>query len=264
MSRHTKDGSPDGWTGYTWDKRVLPNHKTLNRWLKSQSLMIGANLHDNEGVGPNEAEYPAACAALGIDPATNQTIPFSVANETLMMAVEDNVLKPLHANGSGIDFWWIDWQQGGKQGGAPGGRANPTIWLNKVRSTDPKRWGSKERALILARWGGMGNHRYQVGFSGDIGDKGPDLSWSNLAYQPYFSASGSNVGFGFWYGMHIFLSHFLFTYAFDNSQLTHVFLFPDDSKGPMIFWDQVLPTLQAALTLVTVASLVCGGCSGEQ
>ena len=40
----------------------------------------------------------------------------------------------------------------------------------------------------------MGNHRYQVGFSGDVAG----LTWDNLAYQPYFSMTGTNVGYGFW------------------------------------------------------------------
>ncbi len=48
--------------------------------------------------------------------------------------------------------------------------------------------------MVLARWGGLGNHRYQVGFSGDVAE----LSWKNLAYQPYFSMTGTNVGYGFW------------------------------------------------------------------
>ncbi|QDZ20538.1 glycoside hydrolase [Chloropicon primus] len=198
MNWHIKDGSPDGWTGYSWDERVLPNHSTLNRWLKKQNLMLSANLHDDEGVGPNEARYPEACSAAGIDPATKKTIPFSVANKTLMLAVEDQVLAPLKANGSAIDFFWVDWQQGGKEGGALGGRSNPTIWLNKVRCTDALRHGRDERNMVLGRWGGLGNHRYQLGFSADIADQHVWADWSLLAYQPYFSASGSNVGYGFW------------------------------------------------------------------
>lgn len=43
--------------------------------------------------------------------------------------------------------------------------------------------GDNNRAMVLARWGGLGAHRYQVGFSGDVAA----LTWSNLAYQPYFS-----------------------------------------------------------------------------
>jgi len=44
----------------------------------------------------------------------------------------------------------------------------PTIQLNRLRVTAPKRRGSDTRGMVLARWGGLGNHRYQVGFSGDV------------------------------------------------------------------------------------------------
>lgn len=51
---------------------------------------------------------------------------------------------------------------------------------------------------MLARWGGLGTHRYNVGFTGSGANvlvtvltlpKGDvaGLSWANLAYQPYFS-----------------------------------------------------------------------------
>lgn len=114
-----------------------------------------------------------------------------------------------------LDFYWIDWQQGGTQGGAAGGTQNPTvdgivyslqyidsfymfvrvqIWTNKIRVTDPKRQGKSKRGLVLARWGGIGTHRYQVGFSGDVNP----MSWDTLAYQPYFSLTASNVLYGYW------------------------------------------------------------------
>ena len=49
--------------------------------------------------------------------------------------------------------------------------------------------GSDERAMVLARWGGLGGHRYQVGFSGDV----KDVNWDTLRYQPYFSTTAANV-----------------------------------------------------------------------
>ena len=51
----------------------------------------------------------------------------------------------------------------------------------------------KTRPLIFHRWGGLGNHRYQIGFSGDT-----YINWRSLDFQPYFTATASNVGFGFW------------------------------------------------------------------
>ena len=203
MNWHTKDGSPDGWTGYTWDQRLFPSPHVLTTWLKSsKGLALGANLHDFEGVGVNEHRYPTCATKLGMD--DGMTIPFSVTNATISLTVEDVIVKPLNnppnAPGVGFDFMWIDYQQGGHGGGAPGGKANPTFYLNHLRFNDNKRWNQDKRPMILGRWGGMGSHRYPVGFSGDPGifQNVTDLSWKTLAYQPYFSWSGSNVGFGMW------------------------------------------------------------------
>ena len=103
------------------------------------------------------------------------------------------------------DFWWIDWQQGETKGntgqdGRPDGKMNPTVWTAKARVTDSIRrckqghGCTNKRGVTFARWGGLGQHRYQHGFSGDV----KHLTWANLAYQAYFSATASNVGFGFW------------------------------------------------------------------
>lgn len=49
------------------------------------------------------------------------------------------------------------------------------------------------RPMIYHRWGGIGSHRYQIGFSGDC-----FASWQVLSYLPYFTATASNVGYGYW------------------------------------------------------------------
>jgi len=49
-------------------------------------------------------------------------------------AVEDIVLGDILRQG--VDFFWIDWQQGGSQGGLSGDKQNPTMWLNHLRCTD--------------------------------------------------------------------------------------------------------------------------------
>ncbi len=144
-------------------------------------------------------------ASLGIN--NGKTIPFeSCSNASIAYALEDIVLNAVEAGG--MDFWWIDWQQGGKQGGCAGGKQNPTIWLSKLRGTDKFRHNDVTRAVVLGRWGGLlsffsymskyiltqiglGAHRYQVGFSGDVAR----LTWQNLAMQPYFSFTASNVGY---------------------------------------------------------------------
>ena len=62
------------------------------------------------------------------------------------------------------------------------------------RVTDPIRRGNAASVAWCLPWGGLGSHRYQVGFSGDVAV----VNWENLAYQPYFSSTASNVAYGFW------------------------------------------------------------------
>eukprot|EP01134_Creolimax_fragrantissima_P005070 CFRG5070T1 len=190
MNWHKKNS----WTGYSWDTNLFPHPVRTLEWLKSQKLHTSANLHDAEGVQKYEDEFKAACLAIGVDPSTTEVINFTVADSNVMLnGLEDVVLSRLEQQG--IDFWWIDWQQGESGFGAYGGKMNPTIWTNKIRATDAKRRGnSRKRGFVLARWGGHGTHRYQVGFSGDV----KTVNWANLAYQPYFTMTGSNLGYGWW------------------------------------------------------------------
>eukprot|EP00056_Hartaetosiga_gracilis_P005958 m.91505 g.91505 ORF g.91505 m.91505 type:complete len:1088 (-) comp12327_c0_seq1:202-3465(-) len=185
MNWHTKYH----WGGYTPDPHLYPFPNDTFDYIHNEGLHIAANLHDDDGVHNTEQTFVAMCHAMGLDPDTTSQIAFSAINKTYVYSLEDIVLGSVP-----IDFWWIDWQQGGTQGGCAGGKQNPTIWTDKIRSTDPKRQGKDTRGVVLARFGGLGSHRYQVGFSGDVAG----LTWKNLAYQPYFSFTASNVGYGFW------------------------------------------------------------------
>ncbi len=98
------------------------------------------------------------------------------------------ILHPLQE--SGIDFWWLDWQQWKDSKMMPG--LSNTWWLNYVFYTDMQRQGLN-RPLLYHRWGGLGNHRYQIGFSGDV-----VMTWNSLNYQPYFTSTASNVLYGYW------------------------------------------------------------------
>ena len=110
--------------------------------------------------------------AMGIDPATKQYVPFDITDKKFATNYLNLLHHPLEKQG--IDFWWLDWQQEDDTK-TPG--LNPTWWLNYVHFTDQEREG--KRPLLFHRWGGLGNHRYQIGFSGDT------ISvWESLAFQP--------------------------------------------------------------------------------
>lgn len=88
----------------------------------------------------------------------------------------------------GVDFWWLDWQSGGlsKVEGL-----DPLWVLNHYHYLDSGRDG--KRPMTFSRYAGPGSHRYPVGFSGDT-----IVTWASLAFQPYFTATASNIGYGMW------------------------------------------------------------------
>jgi len=180
-------GQTLGWTGYTWDRNNFPDPEGFLAWCERKGLRTPLNLHPASGIQPHEEQYPAMARAMGIDSSTRKYVPFDIVDKKFATNYFNTVIHPLERQG--VDFWWLDWQQWGTTR-IPG--VTPTWWLNYVFFTDMERRGSA-RPLLFHRWGGLGNHRYQIGFSGDV------ISvWESLKFQPYFTATASNVGFGYW------------------------------------------------------------------
>jgi len=175
-----------GWTGYSWNKTLFPDPGQFLAKLHAEGLKTSLNLHPASGVQPWEDAYPAMATAMGIDPATKQYVPFDITDKKYATNYMNLLHHPLEKQG--IDFWWLDWQQE-QFTKMPG--VMPTWWLNYVHFTDQQREGN--RPLLFHRWGGLGNHRYQIGFSGDTVSV-----WDSLAFQPWFTATAANVGYAYW------------------------------------------------------------------
>jgi alpha-glucosidase len=180
----------DGWTGYTWHPKYFPDPAGFLSWCRREGLYTTLNLHPADGVGRHEAMFADMCRAMGMDPATTERVPFRCADRRFV----DAYFAVLHHPNEklGIDFWWMDWQQGRKSG-FPG--LDPLFWLNYLHWTDMERNAARanERPLIFSRWGGLGNHRYPIGFSGDV-----HTNWASLAFQVGFTATAGNVGYAYW------------------------------------------------------------------
>ena len=186
MHEVDQSGQTLGWTGYTWNHLLFPDPPAFLGNLHAQGLKVTLNLHPASGIQPWEQVYPVMARAMGIDPATKKYVPFDPTNKLWATNYFKLVLHPLEDQG--IDFWWLDWQQQPNTK-LPG--VNNTWWLNYLHFTDQEREG--KRPLLFHRWGGLGNHRYQIGFSGDT------ISvWPSLAFQPWFTATAANVGYAYW------------------------------------------------------------------
>lgn len=182
-----------GWTGYTWNRKQWPDPEDFLAWLHGQGLRSALNLHPADGVWPHEEQYDAMARWMGQDPAGRQPVRFDTADPRFVEGYFKILHHPMEAQG--VDFWWLDWQQGQRMVHSKQPVAevmDPLWWLNHLHFYDLGRDGAR-RPLIFSRWGGLGSHRYPIGFSGDT-----VISWASLAFQPYFTATASNVAFCWW------------------------------------------------------------------
>ncbi len=178
------DGA-SGWTGYSWNTEFFPDYKDFLKKIHDRGCAVTLNLHPATGVRWFEDVYEEMAEAMGIDPKTEATVKMDFTDPAFI----NNYFKILHKpyEHDGVDFWWIDWQQGPRAKAA----GIDIMWvLNHYHTLD----NAKEHMpLILSRYSGVGAHRYPLGFSGDAA-----ITWDTLRYQPYFTANASNIGFTWW------------------------------------------------------------------
>ena len=182
-----KDWHKDGWTGWSWNKSLIPDPEGLIRFFHDNNLKTTLNLHPADGVGTHEDNFTALANDLSLP--TNQTIKWNIENENFYEKFFKHIMRP-HEN-IGVDFWWLDWQQHNIAPNMPD--LGNTFWLNHVFYNDMKINRPDRRPMIFHRWGGLGSHRYPIGFSGDT-----FASFPTLAFQVYYNSTASNVAYGYW------------------------------------------------------------------
>ncbi len=219
---HDEFGQRRGWTGYTWNRDLIPDPEGLLHSLHAKGFKTALNLHPASGIrpyedcyerfvedylsrtsdydGPEGYVYPeGGYLYAGNDKPTGRegwraAVPFRLDQQAWADAYFNSVIRPLERQG--VDFWWLDWQQWRESKYVKNLSntfwCNYTFWNDKLRQTRSEGLHAP-RPLIYHRWGGLGSHRYQLGFSGDTYSE-----WSVLQFLPYFTSTASNVGYGYW------------------------------------------------------------------
>lgn len=179
-------GGNSGWTGYSWNKNLFPDYKGFLKKIQEKNLKITLNLHPADGVRWFEDCYQEFAEAMGKDPSSLEKIPFDVTSTRFINEYFKVLHKPYEDDG--VEFWWIDWQQGEDSGMKD---LDPLWALNHYHYLDSGL--NHDHAMILSRYCGAGAHRYPLGFTGDT-----FVTWDTLDYLPYFTLTASNVGYCWW------------------------------------------------------------------
>ncbi|HIX39122.1 MAG TPA: glycoside hydrolase family 31 protein [Candidatus Blautia pullistercoris] len=175
-----------GWTGYTWNRDFFPDPERFMTWLHDRGMKVTLNVHPADGIRAYEEMYEEMAEAMDVDPKTQEPVNFDISDPKFLKEYFEIVHHPNEK--MGVDFWWIDWQQGtnSKIEGL-----DPLWMLNHYHYLDNGRDG--KRPMVFSRYAGPGSHRYPAGFSGDA-----HTTWESLDFQPYFTSTASNIGYGWW------------------------------------------------------------------
>lgn len=178
-----------GWTGWTWNTSLIPSPRYLINFMHHHNLKVALNLHPADGIANYDDHYEEIRDDLGYDSSYTDRIPWKIDDYSYYKSIFNRIIRDRESEG--VDFWWIDWQQWLISPYTDG--LGETIWNNHVFWNDMVKNRPTRRPAIYHRWGGLGNHRYQIGFSGDT-----YCDWATLKYQPSFTSNASNVGYGYW------------------------------------------------------------------
>lgn len=196
MDWHRKDGTMGtghaftrGWTGYSWNRQLIPDPAGLIKELKDQHIYVTLNDHPHDGIRPHEDMWDAFIKDLGVDTTRTGFPYFDAGNPEYMKAF----FKHAHgySDSIGVAFWWQDWQQDYAFEKVRGTTTKHVPWLNELYYADSQK--GNLRGQGFARWGGWGDHRHPIQFSGDaVGN------WDLLRFEVDLTTSSGNAGCFYW------------------------------------------------------------------
>lgn len=180
-----------GWTGWSWNTNLIKDPVKLLHDIHSNDLRLSLNLHPADGINSIESPeyFNTMKSELNGKYVQNENIAWNLDYPDFTKSFFKNIIRDHESEG--VDFWWLDWQQHLTSPYTPG--LGETFWCNHVFFNDMKINRHDRRPVIFHRWGGLGSHRYQIGFSGDA-----LINFPTLGFQPYFTATASNVGYAYW------------------------------------------------------------------
>ncbi|MBO1362289.1 DUF5110 domain-containing protein [Prevotella sp. A2931] len=194
MGWHTNDATTGAghnglrnWTGYTWNRKLIPDPRALLDAIHRQHVYVALNDHPHDGIRSHEECYGPFMRAMGAKPGDN--LLFNPADSVYMRRFFEFAHHP--SERVGVDFWWLDWQQNYLYPYVRGTNTTTLAWINELYYRDSERNGL--RGCGYSRWAGWGDHRHPIQFSGDA-----QANWDILAFEVKLTAGSGNGGCYYW------------------------------------------------------------------
>ncbi|MCI8611258.1 MAG: DUF5110 domain-containing protein [Clostridiales bacterium] len=200
-----------GWTGYTWNRREIPDPEWLLTELHRRGIAVTLNDHPADGIRDHEETYPSFMKLLQ-EKQYKEEVPhipdkqsarerenprqdivnyrFNAGSRDYMDAFFESTHTQYEK--MGVDFWWLDWQQDYLYPNVNGLEPLTHLpWLNYLYYNHSQKNGL--RGMSFSRWGGFGDHKHPAYFSGDT-----ISTWDTLAFEIYMTVSAGNAGCFWW------------------------------------------------------------------
>jgi alpha-glucosidase (family GH31 glycosyl hydrolase) len=178
MDRHI-----NGWYGWDWNRDLFPDPEKMFADFHADHLKLTANMHIDYLYG-NESSFAPMKNDLGPELAPGDTITLNLSNRKVAGSFFRREIDKMY--GLGWDFLWDD--NGAYVSPAEFPSIDMNLWRGHLFFEDNAARG--KRPLYLGRYGGLGGHRYPVGFSGDT-----FATWESLEFQTEYNTSSANVCF---------------------------------------------------------------------
>ncbi len=200
-----------GWTGYTWNRTVIPDPADLLKKFSEKKVKAVLNDHPADGLRDHDEGFTEFIDELTANGYTEEVpdIPekiserekanlcrdvknfrFNAGSKVYMDAFFNNALSRIERDG--VEFWWLDWQQDYIYPSVNKINSLPHLpWLNHLYYEHSKKGG--KRGASFSRWGGIGDHKHPAYFSGDSVS-----GWETLAFEVKMTATAANAGCFWW------------------------------------------------------------------
>lgn len=167
-------------TGYTFNKNLIADPKSLIDNLHMRGIRVGLSMNFKDGIYPHEEKYQEIKDFLEYK--EEGLIAIDPLNPKMLDVLLKYILNPLEE--LGVDFFWNDDKEF---------KDLNRLWLiNHYMFFNLARNPAK-RGMILARNALKAAHRYPVLYSGES-----KVSWENFMSIPFFNLSASNIGSCWW------------------------------------------------------------------